>query len=347
MTARTQRGTVKRARSTGRSVVDWLLEEDQPSVRYLALTQLLGKKESDRDVREARARIPSTGWVAEILARRDPAGWWVHEKSHYQPKYLSTNWNLLVLSDLGATREIPEVRASCELWMDRAPLKGGGVGGFSAGHGHLCFTGNMARALIRFGYGDDRRVRKALDWLVRTASPKGGWTCWNFGDGPAATRNLDSWEALSAFAAYPRSKWTPEMETVVANGAEFFLERELHRQGGRYAPWYRFHYPVHYYYDLLVGLDFMTALGYGGDPRMRYAIDFLRSRRRRDGRWNLDAVHPDVGGGLAKWLAAHPKSRPTPLSLETVGRPSKMITLTALRVLDRVDRATGSPGVGA
>ncbi len=344
MAARAKRRTAKtRARAGRGTVVPWLLENDQPSMRYLALTQLLGRKESDRDVRASKARIPTSGWVADLLARRDPAGWWIHERSHYTPKYLSTNWNLLVLSDLGATTAIPEVRASCELWMERAPLRGGGVGGFSNGGGHLCFTGNMTRALIRFGYEDDRRVRKALDWLVGTAHPKGGWTCWNFGDGPAPGRNLDSWEALSAFAAFPRSKWTSEMESVVAKGAEFFLERELHRQGGRYAPWYRFHYPVHYYYDLLVGLDFMTALGYGGDPRMRYAIDLLLSRRRRDGRWNLDAVHPDTAGGIAKWFAAHPTRRPTPLALEAVGRPSKMITLTALRVLDRVDRAATAP----
>jgi hypothetical protein len=324
---------------TSQPVVEWLLQPDQPSVRYLTLTQLLGKPETDADVREAKARIPTTGWVAEILGRRDPGGWWVHEQSLYTPKYLSTNWNLLVLSDLGATREIPAVRASCELWMRRSPLKGGGVGGNSKGAGHLCYTGNMARALIRFGYGDDRRVRKALDWLVATASPKGGWSCWTMGEGPATGRNLDSWEGLSALAAYPRSKWTPGMTEVAERGAEFFLERGLHRQGARYAPWYRFHYPVHYYYDLLVGLDLLTSLGYGADPRLDFALRLLRKRRRADGRWNLDANHPDVAGPVAEWLRKHP-TRLTPFELEPAGRPSKMITLRALRVLDRVESST-------
>jgi len=342
MAARTKDGASKRSGSTDRAVISWLLEESEPSIRYRTLTELLGKKERDPEVREAKRKIGKVGWAAEILARRDPGGWWVREKSLYRPKYLSTNWNLLALSDLGATRAIPEVRESCELWMARSPLKGGGVGGFGAGNGHLCYTGNMARALIRFGYGDDSRVRRALEWLARTAHPKGGWTCWTFREEPASGRNLDSWEAMSAFAVYPRSKWTPEMKTVVAKGAEFFLDRELHRQGERYPPWYRFHYPPHYYYDLLVGLDFMSRLGYAGDPRMGFAIDLLRSRRRRDGRWNLDAVHPDLGGAAARWYAAHPSQRPTPFALEEVGRPSKMITLTALRVLGAVDRAASS-----
>jgi hypothetical protein len=322
---------------TRESVLDWLLEPTQPSVRYLALTQLLGKKENDPEVRSAKGQIPKAGWVGEILARRDPGGWWVSDQNLYRPKYLGTNWNLLALSDLGATRAIPPVRASCELWMERSPLRGGGVGGNSNGKGHHCFTGNMARALVRFGYGDDPRVRKAFDWLVRTQHPKGGWTCWAFGDGPSPGRTLDSWEALSAFAVYPRSKWSPRMKECVERGAEFYLDRELHRQGARYEPWYRFHWPVHYYYDLLVGLDVLTALGYGDDPRLGFALGHLRKKRRRDGRWNLDAVHPDLEGASARWYDAHPRDRPTPLAFESPGKPSKMITLRALTVLSRVD----------
>ncbi|MCL4324454.1 MAG: hypothetical protein M1144_03200 [Candidatus Thermoplasmatota archaeon] len=320
-----------------KKVLDWLLEEDQPSIRNRTLTELLGRPETDPEVREARGEIPVRGWAGDILARRDPAGWWFREKNFYSPKYVSTNWNLLALSDLGATRRIPEVRASCELWMERSPLKGGGVGGNSNGNGHLCYTGNMARALTRFGYGDDPRVRKAFEWLVSTSHPKGGWTCWNYGDGPAPGRNLDSWEALSAFAVYPRTKWTAAMTDCIDRGAQYYLEHELHRQGARYEPWYRFHWPVHYYYDLLVGLETLTALGYGNDPRMRFALEHLRKKRRPDGRWNLDAVHPDVEGSTARWFLEHPKDRPIPLSFELPAQPSKMITLRALLVLSRVE----------
>ena len=306
-------------------------------MRYLTLTRLGGRSEADVEVRRARAAIPRRGWVAEILARRNPAGWWVQGKNLYRPKYIGTNWNLLALSDLGATRAIPAVRASCDLWMKRSPLKGGGIGGNSAGVGHHCYTGNMARALIRFGYVDDRRVRKALEWLVQTAHPNGGWTCWSFGTGPSQSRTLDSWEGLSAFAAYPKAKWSRSMTACVEQAAEFYLDRELHRQGTRYAPWYRFHWPVHYYYDVLVGLDVLTELGYVGDPRLRFALDLLRSRRRRDGRWNLDAIHPDIDARARAWYVKHPSQRPTPLSFELVGQPSKMITLRAMTVLSRVE----------
>ena len=318
------------ARSKDATVVRWLLDPGQPAVRFRTLTDLLGRPASDPEVVAAQRAITATGFVAELLEGRDPEGWWVNGQSLYTPKYLATNWRLLVLADLGVGRQVPAVRSSCELWMERFALKGGGVGGNSKGVGHHCIVGNMTRALIRMGYGEDPRIRRSLDWLVETADPKGGWSC--FGRG----RNLDSWEGLSAFAAYPRSRWSAAMTSTVERAAEFYLERELHRQGERYPPWYRFHYPVHYYYDVLVGLDLLTALGYGGDRRLKFALGLLRRKRRADGRWALDAEHPDVEGGMGRWYDRHPTQRPIPLRLEPPGRPSKLVTLTALKVLSRV-----------
>jgi hypothetical protein len=319
-------------------VLDWLLQEEQPSVRYLTLTRLLGRRESDSDVREARRRIPRTGWAAEILSRRDPGGWWYRDRHPLYPQFRSTAWNMLALAELGATRAIPEIAASCEYWLARTPLNGSGVtvNGHRAPVQHACYAGNMARALIQFGYGDDRRIRKCLEWLVRTAHPKGGWSCWNFGDGPGKGRNLDGWEELSAFVSYPRSRWSPAMTECVGRGAEYFLEKELHDPTSPYEPRYRLHWPVHYFYDVLVGLDMLTALGYVDDPRLGFALDLLEKKRRSDGRWNLDAVHPDDPAYDA-YFREHPEKRLVPLAFERPGRPSKMITLRALIVLDRVD----------
>lgn len=324
-----------------RRVVDWLLSRDQPSIRYLTLTELLHRSKTDSEVREAQAEIPQVGWGAAILAERDPAGWWTRAENHYWPKYVSTNWKLLVLSDLGLTRKNAAIRDSCELWTRMRPRQRGEPGAHLPGPLHHCVVGNAVRALIRFGYEDDPRVRQGLEWLAETAHPKGGWSCFGSSSGPSKGRTIDSWEGLSALAAYPRPRRTASMQRATELGAEFYLERELHRQGGRYPPWYRFHYPVHYYYDILVGLDILTSLGYGEDPRLRYALSLLEKKRRPDGRWNLDALHPDVrGSSLAtrweRWFRAHPKDRPRPFALETVGEASKMITLRALVVLDRV-----------
>jgi len=320
-------------------VLDWLLEPSQPSIRYLTLTRLLRTPETAPEVREARRQIRKDPWVADILARRNPAGWWERDHNWLEPRFLGTNWSMLALADLGVSREIPEVRDSSEFWMGSSPLQGGGVGGFGKGKGHFCYTGNMARALIQLGYADDPRVRKSMDWLVRTSHPKGGWACRMDKSGVSAGRTLDAWEGLAAFAAYPRTNWTRAMTDCVERAAEFYLERELHKQAERYEPWFRFHWPVHYYYDLLVGLDCLTALGYGQDPRLGYALDFLRTQQRPDGRWNMGPPQTDPDAEGAKWFARNPKKRPTPLIFEAPGEPSKMITLRALTVLSRVSQS--------
>ena len=315
-------------------VLDWLLEEEQPSVRARALTELVGLPASDPDVREARRRIPEIGWARTILDARSPGGWWESERSTYVPKYLGTSWRLIALAGLGASRETPEIAESVDLWVRASRKSDGGFGPEGYGKGHECTTGNTVRSLLQLGYPPtDARVRPGLVWLVDHADPKGGWSCYGSG------RNLDGWEPLSAFAALPRDVWNPSIERTATRASEFFLERELHAQGAPYAPWGRTHYPHHYYYDLLVGLDVLTALGYGADPRLDHAIAWLNARQRPDGRWNLDAVHPDVEGSTAEWIRRHPKRAPVPLVLESPGAPSKFVTLAARRVLQRVAEA--------
>ena len=321
------------------SAIRWLLEEGQPSIRYSALRELLDKPANDPAAKEAAKSIPEIGWAKDILERRAVGGYWVGAENLYRPKYIATNWMLLILSDLGLTRNDRRIAKSSELWMKKFSAGDGGFASSVKGnqkYGHLCITGNTARALVKFGYGDHPRVKRAFEWFVKNQAELGGWSCWNYGDRPRG-RNLDSWEPMSAFAAYPRQKWTRGMKNAVEKGAEYFLEKELHRQGERYEPWYRFHYPVHYYYDVLVGLDFMTALGYGTERRLKFALSLLKKKRRPDGRWNLDSVNPDPESPQGRWNREHPKQATTPFALETAGEPSKVITLTALRVLKRVE----------
>ncbi len=316
------------------NALDWLLEETQPSIKYLALTQLEGRSENDPEVQSAKRKITKHGWAADILSEQKPGGWWLDGKILYQPKWLSTNWMLLILSDLGVTREDPRIEKACELWIQRFAKKDGGFATDRMRRSELCLVGNTARALVKFGYVDHPRVQSAYEWLVRDQRENGGWNCDTRNSRGILNGVVDAWEGLSALAVYPKQRWTRSMKFAVERGAEFYLERELHKEGRKYAPWYRFHYPVHYFYDLLVGLDFMTALGYSDDSRLNYALSLLREKRRPDGRWNLEAIHPDLEGRYAK---PYQKRSRTPFALEKVGEPSKIITLKAMQVLKRVE----------
>ncbi len=316
-------------------VLEWLLDPAQPAVRYRTLVDLLDRKLTDPDVTSAWAAVPRKGWGRDILHLQRSGGFWESREDLYRPKYTATMWRFLVLADLGLTRENPHMRETCELFLSEYAREDGGFDMPGSSPSEHCLTGNVARTLYRCGYGSDRRVRAAYDWLVRHQMEDGGWHCFEasaFGRG-----TLDAWEGLSAFAELPRAAQTPRVRRSIEAGAEFFLERGLIHQGSRYVPWSRTHYPVHYYYDFLVGLDMLTRLGYGDDRRLRPALRLLEGKRRRDGTWALDKVHPDLGAGAGYRFRKPPRR----FALETEGQPSKWITLTALKILKRAEEAGG------
>ncbi len=159
-----------------KSVIDWLLEENQSSMRYLALNELLDKSKSDPEANAARSNITERGWAKEILEKQAPGGYWIDEENLYFAKYVSSNWMLLVLSDLGLTRDDPGIEKACQLWMKRFGMKDGGFNDEPRDKvGHLCLTGNTVRALVKFGHANDPTVRRAFEWLVKNQTESGGW----------------------------------------------------------------------------------------------------------------------------------------------------------------------------
>ena len=311
-----------------RGLRDWLLAKDSdPSVRLRVLRDILDRPTDDPAVDRAQKEVGRRGWAAQILNGQYPQGHWVtpgnSARELYRPKYVATNWRLLVLSDLGLTKKNARIARAVNLFVRRFS-RTGDLGGPRS---EVCFTGNAVRMLVRFGYLRDPHLRPAIDWLVRHQKKDGGWHCFR-----SSTGTLDCWEALAAFSALPTASRTPEILRAIERGAEFYLKRRLFREGTQpYRPWFRLHYPVHYYYDLLVGLDVLTSLGRVDDPRIRPALDRLIEMRNRDGSWNMDALHPDSEDPAYQFRGPF-----YPLGLEVAGRRSRWITTTALTVLKRM-----------
>ncbi|MCI4330706.1 MAG: hypothetical protein L3K19_02520 [Thermoplasmata archaeon] len=309
----------------------WLLSNDQPSVRFRWLRDVEQRAPDDPELRRAQREVPRRGWAADILASQLGEGQWdspgTTSRQLYVPKYIATNWRLIVLSEMGVDRRTKGAARGAELLMRR---EGGPRGGLGGSNSEVCFTGNAVRTLVRLGYADDRRVQNALEWLVHHQKQDGGWHCFRSKSG-----TLDGWEAMAAFAVLPDSLTSPEVRRATERGAEFYLKRGLLREGRTpYPPWTRLHYPSHYYYDLLVGLEMMTRLGYGRDPRLGPALDLLESKRNPDGSWNLDVAHPD----LPVDEPYQPRTPLYPFVLEHAARPSRWITVSALAILRRAGR---------
>ncbi|MBN1425993.1 terpene cyclase/mutase family protein [Candidatus Fermentibacteria bacterium] len=316
----------------------WLLEEDNPSVRYLTLVDILGRPETVPEVKQARAAIMRTGVAPRVLAQQNPDGSWDRPDRPYHAKYRGTVWQLIILAGLLAEGDDERVRRGCEFVLER--LQDRSSGGFAmnqavrAGGGRHrevlpCLTGNLAWALLRFGYGGDPRVERAIGWLVRyqrfddgVVDPPTGWPydtyemCWG-----RHTCHMGVVKALKALAEIPASEWSRGVRRTIDQSVEYLLRHHIHKRSHDLAKvskpgWRRFGFPRMWQTDILEILGILTRLGYR-DERMREAVDVVISKQDADGRWKL----ADTFNG--KFL----------VDIEEKGAPSKWITLHALRVL--------------
>jgi hypothetical protein len=91
----------------------WLLEPENPAIRYWTLVDLMDRPADDPEVRAARAAIPTYPSVAELLAAQKRDGYWI-KRDYYLPKHRGTLWTLTVLGDLELTADDEHVRRGCE-----------------------------------------------------------------------------------------------------------------------------------------------------------------------------------------------------------------------------------------
>jgi len=95
----------------------WLLGSRSPSIRYWALTGLLGKSAADPQVMASRESIASSPPVSRILAAQHPDGSWVNARHVYSPKYRSAHWTMLLLSELRLSPDHPGLRKGADFMM--------------------------------------------------------------------------------------------------------------------------------------------------------------------------------------------------------------------------------------
>jgi hypothetical protein len=336
------------------SPIDWLLEESNPSVRYFAMRDILGRSEDDNEVEVTRKTISRSVIVRKILDKQKPRGYWEEPDSPYLPKYKSSYWTILVLSRLGMGRTDEKVAKACEFLFQFQH----GAGGFTSHSRNSalreyeylrqrgkklpsqrefvsslvfqeqlsCFTGNMAAALIRLGYADDLRVKKALDWLVRVQNKDGGWLCpyWKAHVRDKHGCFMGTICPMEALGEVPGKNLTEEMRGAVSRGAEFLLMHRLfqadhHDYETINQAWLQLSFPW-FGYDVLRGLEVLTKLGYVKDERLNDAVELLMRKRQRNGAWILENT---------------PTGR-MQANVEVKGQSSKWITLIALRVLKRL-----------
>ncbi|MBU4352865.1 MAG: nitrogen fixation protein NifH [Nanoarchaeota archaeon] len=316
------------------NIFDWLLELDNPSVRYFALRGLLDRPEDDLEVLAARRAIMDSDPVRKILSAQNPEGWWDKPGPGYSRKYLSTVWQLIFLAELGADGSHSQIQRGCDYRLSHAQAIHCGLSATAnatpSGAIH-CLDGNLIWALTSLGYAQDERLRRAVEWLAGAVTGEDfEWWYASSVPGPgflcAANMKLPcAWGAVKALRALvnlPPALQIPKVKRAITAGVDFLFSRDLatadypvyERVSGE---WFKFGFPLSYTSDVLEAAFVLCEAGHGNDPRLRNAIDLIISKRQPDGRWLLKH---SLNGKM--WT-----------DIEVKGKPSKWITLRALRVL--------------
>lgn len=320
------------------TVLDWLLEENNPSVRYFTLKELLNFPEEDLKVQQAKAAIMQHGIVPKILNRQLPDGFWGKPEDFYErSKYKGTVWSFILLADLGADGQDERIGRAADfiLRMSQDPQSGGfaHLSTPSGGGDHMCvipcLSGNMIWAMLRFGYGDDPRVQQGIEFLAtslrcddKESSPPKIWPytvryqCWG-----RHTCMMTVVKTLKALAEIPVGKRSSAVQQSIDNGKEFLLVHHLFKRSHNLSKiaklsWAEFGFPWFYATDALEMLLILKKLNCR-DERMQDAIDLVLSKQDDQGIWNNE--HSFNGRML--------------VNIDKDGQPSKWVTLNALKVM--------------
>ncbi len=324
-------------------VVEWLLEESNPSVRYFALKDLIDLPTSDPSVAKAEKSIMQRGAVPEILVRQNDDGSWADPDKFYMNKYKGSIWTVLTLSELAPDPNDPRVQKACEFIFEYSqdPEGGGFAYKRSAKTGRglksaviPCLTGNMVYALIKLGYVDDERVKQAIDWIVNyqraddgiEETPKGKfYTRYDSGCWSQHSCHMGVAKSFKALAAIPPQKRTKDIDNKIGILAEYFLLHHIYKRSHDLSKvarpgWLKFGFPLMYQTDVLELLGIFADLGIK-DPRLEDALEITANKRLKDG----------------KWLLENSFNGKTTIDIEKKGEPSKWITLCALKILKKYD----------
>jgi hypothetical protein len=328
--------------------LDWLLERDDPGVRYLAMRDLLDYSSDDREFRSAQMSAHTKGPIATVLDHMDEAGYWVKSGSGYNPKYRSTVWSIIMLAQLGASAAIDErIPRACAYVLDHALTANGQFSVTGAPSGTIdCLQGNLCAALLDLG-ADDSRLEGAFEWMARSVTGEGiapatdrkaalryyaGKCGPDFACG-ANNKFPCAWGAVKvmlAFSKWPIEQRTPLIEAAIQQGVAFLFGVDPatadYPTGWSSKPsgnWWKFGFPVFYVTDLLQNAEALVRLGYGHDPRLTNALAIIQDKQDANGRWSLEY---DYAGKT--WVTFGAKKQ-----------PSKWVTYRALRVLRMLENA--------
>lgn len=296
-----------------RSVVDALLESDEPSVRWKVRVAVLGEDPDSKPLRALRKEIRASPRVQTLLAHRDSRGRITRGRSVYD-KWQGAHWILASLADLGypeGDADLYAVRDQIlDMWLaadfyeefeatrKEEAYQRSGVPVMEGRHRRCASQqGYALYFLIMLGL-ENERVHDLVERLLHWQWPDGGWNC---DKEPSARKStfIHTIHSMRGLFVYGKRFKKPMALKAANKASEVLLSRQLFKRKSdgqvMKAEFVKLHYPLYWHYDILLGLKVMAETGHLDDPRCESALDLLEKKRLADGGWPAESRYYTVG----------------------------------------------------
>ncbi|MEZ4710331.1 MAG: hypothetical protein R3A44_24215 [Caldilineaceae bacterium] len=266
----------------------WLLKSEIPSIRYKTLVDLLEYPPHQPCVENARRAVAHTGPVPAILAGQAPNGAWAKENSYYSPKYVSTHWSMLLLTELGIDPEDAHFQRGVDFMLNatRSELE---ARMNASNLGFSCFWGNLLRYALYAGRYDDAQGQKLIQYAARDLH-RGPCQCAH-NDNHACAWGVA--RMLWGLALIPTAHRTRQIGHAIDAGVKFLLHSfqlldanyPTPDDGKIHSLWFRLNFPLFYQADILFVLRVLADLHRLDHPGAQPALNWLQTRQQSNGRW--------------------------------------------------------------
>lgn len=298
------------------NVMDWLLEPENPSVRYRTLVELLDMGGTGEDL-DAKQAISESAPVKMLFKTMHPDGYWLQKNPQTgrslgdgveYGSFATTHFCLSYLAELGMDRSHPFVAKAAERYLSLQLEDGDWLRHFS------CLYAYNIRTFIKLGYRGDERVQKAVDLMLNTKRLDGGYLCDMHekpNKKPPKSCIRGSVKALLAFAELPEYQEHERCRQL----ADYFLNRNGIYRSKDHTRFVnddikRNSFPIIWRTNVWEVLYALSKMGFGRDERLKDAWEVLDSKQDSEGRYILDWTP-----GQCAWKVGK------------AGEPNKWITL--------------------
>lgn len=258
-----------------------LLSSNHPTIIYWTKRDLL-----DEAVPKPKAILWELPIPQKILRKQQSDGSWKYPSRRawngIDYDQLETYRQLGFLVEMfGLTKEHKSIQKAAEYIFSKQ-VADGDIRGIYANQYTPNYTAALVELLVKAGYGNDKRITKAYEWLLHYRVDDGGWALALRTQG----RNLDAiydqdqseldrtkpyshfvtGVVLRAFAAHETYRHSPEAKQAARLLAERFFAKDVYTDKNHTYDWTRFSFPF-WQTDILSSLNSISLI----DPRLNNA----------------------------------------------------------------------------